>query len=101
MVGGYMSALDTLKELIAGRPEQYVPSLDPFLELDVDAIVAEMRLEDEGCKRGESELPPTDAQAFDDIELRIVERIENEASRTYRECVHELRSIDGRLYSLD
>lgn len=96
-----MSALDTLKELIGGRSEQYVPSLDPFLELDVDAIANDMRLQDEGCKRGEAELPPTDAQAFDDIELSIVERIENEASRTYRECVHELRAIDGRLYSLD
>jgi hypothetical protein len=70
-----MSALDTLKALIAGRPDQYVPSLDPFLELDVDGIAAEMGLEEEGKKRGAAELPPAAAQSFDDIELSIIELI--------------------------
>jgi hypothetical protein len=96
-----MSALDTLKELVRGRVETYVPSLDPFLEIDVDALAAEMRLEAQGKERGEAELPPSGAGAFDDVELSIVERIENEAGRTYRECVNELRVLDNRLYGLD
>lgn len=96
-----MSALSTLRDMIGGRPQQYVPSLDPFLELDVDALAAQLELEAEGTRRGEAELPPSDIASMDDIELGIVERIENEASRVYRECVHELRTIDGRLNSLD
>jgi hypothetical protein len=96
-----MSALETLKELVRGRVETYVPTLDPFLEIDVDALAADMRLEALGKERGEAELPPSDAGALDDIELSVVEKIENEAGRAYRECVNELRVLDNRLYGLD
>jgi hypothetical protein len=96
-----MSALETLKELIGSKPQPYVPALNPFLEIDIEALAAEMRLKEEGERRGEADLPPTDSRTFDDIELAITDRIETEARQAYTECVNELRVIDGRLNGLD
>ncbi|WP_037499245.1 hypothetical protein [Sphingomonas jaspsi] len=96
-----MSALDTLKELLGAKTQPYVPALNPFLQLDVDALAKEMKLEERGTQRGAADLPPTDATTFDDVELDIVDRIETEARQAFTECVNELRAMDGRLTSLD
>ena len=101
-----MSALSALKGLLGGGASgggdgPYTPVPDPFLEIDVDALAAQMRLEEEGKDRGEADLPPTDTKSMDDLELAVVDRIENEAERAYRECIHELRVLDNRLYGLD
>ena len=96
-----MSALSALKELVAGRPTGYTPSINPFLQIDVDLLARELRLEELGTARGKNNLPPSNALLMDDIEHQVIDRIEEAARQSFSECVNELRVIDNRLVGLD
>jgi hypothetical protein len=53
----------------SGRP--YEPTIDPFRQLDLDAVRRLLRPDERGRRAGELELPPTTSGALDAAELEI------------------------------
>ena len=54
----------------------YRPATTVFLDLNVDRVADEFGLAALGIERGSENRPPSDAQTLDDVEHKIVERIE-------------------------
>lgn len=95
------SALSRLVNGLKREQHDYRPSLEIFPVLNIDKIAAEMGLAQAGAKRGAADELATDSVAFDDIEGRIVERIEAENNVAHGTLLDELRTYKERLTGLD
>jgi hypothetical protein len=95
------SAIARLLKLISQPRHDYRPSTDVFLELNVDRIAEELDLAKIGSERGATERPAQDAQTLDDVEHRIVERIEAHKQDAHKLYLEHLHTYDERLTGLD
>jgi hypothetical protein len=95
------SALGRLVNGLKREQHDYRPSLDVFPVLNVDKIAADMRLAEAGVARGERNEPAADSNNFDDVEIRIIERIEAENNAAHGLLLDELRTYKERLTGLD
>jgi hypothetical protein len=95
------SALGRLVNGLKREPHDYRPSLEVFPVLNVDKLAADLGLGQAGTKRGARNEPAADSAAFDDVENRIVERIEAENSAAHGMLLDELRAYTERLTGLD
>ena len=75
-------AISRLVSLLNDQQHPYKPSTQIFLELDAAKIAADIRLAELGSERGAAERPQSDAKTYDDVEHRIIERL-NLTSRTH------------------
>ena len=73
----------------------------PFTAPDATALVKEMTLDRLGTTRGASGDPPTDATGPDEVERRLLARIEADKARAHALFVDSLRTTDERLANLD
>jgi hypothetical protein len=96
-----MSALGRLVNGLRREQHDYRPSLEVFPILNVDKLAADMGLAQVGAKRGAREEPPTDSSALDEVENRIIERIEADNNTAHGTLLDELRTYKERLTSLD
>jgi len=94
------SGIARLLKLVNEPRHDYRPNTDVFLELNTDAIAADMRLAEQGAERGASRRPAAEAQTLDDIEQRIVERIEAHKQDAHRLFSDHLHTYDDRLAAL-
>ena len=95
------SALGRLVNGLKREPHDYRPSLEAFPVLNVDKLAADLRLAEAGASRGARDEPAADSSAFDDVENRIVERIEAEKNAAHGTLLDELRTYKERLTGLD
>ncbi len=95
------SALGRLVNGLKREQHDYRPSLEVFPTLNVDRIAAELRLAEAGAKRGARNEPAADSSALDDVENRIIERIEAENNAAHGLLLDELRTYKERLAGLD
>jgi len=79
----------------------YRASLEVFPALNVDKLAADLGLTRAGAERGSREEPASDTVAFDDVENRIVERVEAEKNAAHGTLLDELRTYRERLSGLD
>jgi len=70
------SALARLLNGLKREQHDYRPSLEVFPALNIDKLAGEMALATSGADRGAREEPASDSIAFDDVENRIIERVE-------------------------
>jgi len=96
-----MSALGRLVNGLKREQHDYRPSLEVFPILNVDKLAADMGLAQVGAKRAAREEPATDSSALDEIENRIIERIEADNNTAHGTLLDELRTYKERLTSLD
>jgi hypothetical protein len=99
-----MSVRSALARLVSGlRREQhdYRASLDIFPALNVAKIAADVGVGRSGAERGAREQPATDSTSLDDIENRIVERVEAEKNSAHGIFLDELHLYKERLLGLD
>src|ERR1700693_1275391 len=99
-----MSVRSALARLVSGlRREQhdYRASLDIFPALNVAKIAADVAVGRSGAERGAREEPATDSTSLDDIENRIVERVEAEKNSAHGIFLDELHLYKERLLGLD
>jgi len=95
------SALGRLVNGLKREQHDYRPSLEVFPALNVDKLAADMELAEAGTKRGANNEPATASRSLDNIEGRIIERIEAENNVAHGVLLDELRTYKERLTSLD
>jgi hypothetical protein len=95
------SALGRLVNGLKREPHDYRASLEVFPALNIDKLAADMRLAKIGAERGAKEEPASSAAAFDDAEIRIVERVEAEKNAAHATLLDELRIYKERSAGLD
>lgn len=82
-------------------PHDYRPSIEIFPDLDVDKVASELKLEQEAKSRAKESNNKQSAEQRDDIETRIVERVESENKHAHEVLQDELRTYDERLAALE
>ena len=98
---GKQSAISRLLGLLSQPRHDYRPSTQIFLDLNVDRITDEMQLLEQGTSRGAENRPAADAQTFDDIEHKIIERIEAHKQDAHSVHLEHLHTYDDRLIGLN
>ncbi|MGA7808379.1 hypothetical protein [Bradyrhizobium sp.] len=94
------SAIARIRALLNQPPHHYRPATTIFLDLSVDRIADELQLAARGTERGAENRPTTEAQALDDIEHRIVERIEAHKQDANTIYLDHLHTYDERVTAL-
>jgi hypothetical protein len=99
-----LAARSSLARLVGGlkrEPHDYRASLDIFPALNVAKLAADMAVGKSGAERGTTEEPSSDSASLDDIENRIVERVEAEKNSAHGILLDELHLYKERLTGLD
>src|SRR5580693_7579499 len=94
------SALSRLMNGLKREQHDYRASLELFPALNVDKLAADLDLTRAGAERGAREEPASDTTAFDDVENRIIERVEAEKNAAHGTLLDELRTYQERLSGL-
>lgn len=95
------SSLSRLLEGLRREPHDYKASLQVFPDLSVDKIAAELELGRKGSERGARNEPASQSASLDEIELRVIERIESERKSAHATLLDELDAYSQRLNALD
>jgi hypothetical protein len=95
------SALARLLNGLKREQHDYRPSLELFPALNIDKLAKDLMLAKAGAERGAREEPASDSVAFDDVENRIIERVEAEKNAAHGLLLDEQRTYQERLASLD
>jgi hypothetical protein len=99
-----LAASSALARLVGGlKREQhdYRASLEIFPALNIAKLAADLGVGRMGAQRGANEEPSSDSSALDDIESRIVERVEVEKNSAHGVLLDELHLYAERLSGLD
>lgn len=94
-------AIGRLVALLNDQQHPYKPSTQIFLDLDAAKIAADIRLVELGSERGAAERPPSDAKTYDDVEHRIIERLESHKQDSHATFQQHLETYDDRMAALD
>lgn len=95
------SVLARLLASLWGAPHEYRPSTQIFPDLSVDKIAAELDLAERARARGGRDEPSSDSSGLDEVEARIVERVEAEKKASQGILEEQLQTTADRLASLD
>jgi hypothetical protein len=95
------SALARLVNGLKREPHDYRASLDIFPALNIAKLAADLTVSRTGSERGGIEQPASDSSSLDDMESRIVERIEAEKNSAHGVLLDELQLYKERLSGLD
>jgi hypothetical protein len=95
------SALARLVGGLKREQHDYRASLEVFPALNVAKLAADLGVGKMGAQRGANEEPSSDSAVFDDIETRIVERVEAEKNSAHGIVLDELHLYKERLSGLD
>jgi hypothetical protein len=95
------SALARLVSGLKREPHDYRASLDVFPALNLAKLAADMAVGTTGAERGRNQEPASDSTTLDDVEHRIVERVEAEKNSAHGIFLDELHLYKERLSGLD
>jgi len=95
------SALGRLVNGLKREPHDYRSSLEVFPTLNIDKLAADMRLAKFGAERGAKDEPASSTKAYDEVENRIVERVEAERKAAHGTLLDQLNIYTERLTGLD
>jgi hypothetical protein len=94
-------AIGRLVALLGEQQHPYKPSTQVFLELDAEKLAADIRLVELGTERGSAERPPSNSVTYDDVEHRIIERLESHKQDSHALFQQHLETYDDRTAALD
>jgi uncharacterized protein YukE len=94
------SAITRIRALLRQPTHHYRPATTIFLDLNVDRIADDMQLAAQGAERGSQNRPTGDAQTLDDVEQRVIERIEAHKQDAHTLYVDHLHTYDERVTAL-
>ena len=95
------SALARLVGGLKREQHDYRASLEVFPALNIGKLAADLAVGRLGAERGAEEAPVSDSAALDDVEGRIVERVEAEKNSAHGVFLDELHLYKERLSGLD
>jgi hypothetical protein len=88
-------------EGIRRTPHNYVPNVDPFPELNIPKVTAQLDPRGRGTENGKSNVPPVTADNLSDPEQEIVNYIELERVNSHGALVGQLQTFEERIATLD
>jgi hypothetical protein len=88
-------------EGIRRAPDNYVRNVDPFPELNVPKVTAQLDPRGKGTDAGKKNLPPANADQLSDAETEIVNYIELERTNSHGALVSQLQTFEERIATLD
>ena len=96
------SVLTALRRLFGRRISEppRIKSALVFPQIDVEGLKNQLRLEEEGRKRGAHNNPTSDMDHYDDIEQKIISILESEAKETTQSFEAHLDTYTQRINSL-
>jgi hypothetical protein len=95
------SALARLVGGLKREQHDYRASLEVFPALNIGKLAADLAVGRLGAERGAEEAPVSDSAVLDDVEGRIVERVEAEKNSAHGVFLDELHLYKERLSGLD
>ena len=95
------SSLKKLVEVFTTTQHPYKISTELFGQLDVDRLAKELKLEENGTKKGKKDEPATTSQVPDKIEAKIQERLESSKKEAHHLAENELHAYNERISNLD
>ena len=94
-------ALNNLWETVREASHDFRASTDIFPSFNVQQASRTLELQEHGAKNGAENRPPKDARGLDDVEQRIVARVEDEKKSSYQTLVDQFNLFSERIRSLD
>ena len=94
------SAIARIRALLNQPAHHYRPATTIFLDLNVDRVADELQLVAWGQGRGAQNRPSPDAHTLDDVEHKIVERIEAHKQDAHSIYLDQLHTYDERFTAL-
>ncbi|WEX74145.1 hypothetical protein PYH37_001530 [Sinorhizobium numidicum] len=94
-------ALNRLWESIRESNHDFRASTDIFPILDVEKISRSLELHERGTENGAANRPVKSARALDDVEQRIVAKVEEEKKTSYQLLEDQFHTFSDRLRNLD
>jgi hypothetical protein len=88
-----VSAFDTLKRFLRPNDATVALPADPFIAIDRQRAIANLRLDERGKSNGALNFPAADSEHFDDVELEIVAEMAEHARRAQLDA-----SVNHRVY---
>jgi hypothetical protein len=98
--GTRQSPIARIRALLNQPTHHYRPATTVFLDLNVDRLADQLELVARGSERGAEGRPSSDAQTMDDIEHRVVERIEAHKQDAHTIYLDHLHTYDERITAL-
>lgn len=96
-----MNTLDKIKDILASSEQIHLAGISQFLELDINRLKKDLRLEVRAKVNGIKQLPSSESDDFDDVESEIINKIEAERSRCLNEFSDHLTTYNQRLANLN
>jgi hypothetical protein len=96
-----MNTLEKIKDFLVYSEQIHLSGISQFLQLDINKIKKELRLEDRARENGNQHLPSSDCDDFDEVESEIINIIEAERSRCLNEFNDHLTTYNQRLANLN
>src|ERR1700758_1653872 len=98
--GPRQSPIARIRALLTQPTHHYRPATTVFLDLNVDRLADQLELVTRGAERGGEGRPSSDAQTLDDVEHRVVERIEAHKQDAHTIYLDHLHTYDERITAL-
>jgi hypothetical protein len=98
--GTRQSPIARIRALLNQPTHHYRPATTVFLDLNVDRVADQLELVARGSERGAEGRPSPDAKTMDDIEHRVVERIEAHKQDAHTIYLDHLHTYGERITAL-
>jgi hypothetical protein len=95
-----MATFDNLKRFFSPDDRTLALPDDPFIVIDRDRTIAQLRLDERAKENGSRNFPPADATSFDDVESQIVAEMVEQADRARVNASNSHRVYNERLSEL-
>lgn len=93
-----MSVASYFKRVFSLEPRHpFIASDKIFLELDLEHLKKDLRLEKEAKNRGERNNPPSETAIFDDVENKVITAIEFAKRGAYQELIDYQKTYNDRI----
>jgi len=96
-----MNTLHKIKGLLVSSEQIHISGISQFLPLDIKKIKKDLRLDEKAKFNGSKQLPSSDTDDFDEVENKIINKIEAERARCLNEFNDHLTTYNQRLATLN
>ncbi|MGO6982524.1 hypothetical protein [Rhizobium leguminosarum] len=94
-------ALNRLWESVRESSHDFRASTDIFPVIDIEKMSSTLELREKGAENGKLNRPAPTAASLDEVEQRVVGRIEEEKATSYQILEDQFQTFEGRLRNLD
>jgi hypothetical protein len=94
-------ALNRLWQSVNSSSHDFRASTEVFPNLDLERVASDLELVRRARERGAANQPPANSVPLDEVELRVVERVEEEKKKSHQILEDQIQTFGERLTNLD